>query len=816
MLTFTDDFTCKSWIYLVRARKELYEKFNEWQLEVERQSSERLQAIRCDNAREYQALAVDLRQRNGMVVEFTTSYTPEQNGVAERLNRTLTTRVRAMLLGAGLPVDLWGEAAYTACYLYNRSPRHHGSRTSTPEGMWTGTKPGLAHLRVFGCVAYAQRAKEQRGKLDSTSIRGIFVGYTRTSHQYRIYDPKTKGIERYSTVRFDEKTSGGTLLDTDTNDQRMTLLQPMEEEEEASNSDLPEGDTIVVQTQASTSEGNSGSQILERECLEPTGEAISERQSRSGRPIRLPERYQARQVTAETGTPTTYEEAVTGPQKTQWEAAINEELRALATNHVWDLVDTPKGANIVSNKWVFKIKRLPNGQVDRYKARLVARGFSQQYGIDYEETFAPVVRMESLRILLAIAPVEDLEIHQMDVVTAYLAGELQEDIYMAIPAGLPSSKGKVCKLQKGLYELKQSARVWNQRIGQELKQSGLLATISDHSVWINADRSLILALYVDDIVLFARDMQALRQIKGVLSKTFNMKDLGPVTTILGIRVRRDRAQRMLWIDQSHYIDDILEEFQYQDCTPLQIPAEGYEYLQSVGAHNESFTDIAKYQRALGELNWLVRGTRIDLAFVVHKLSQHCHQPYVRHWKGVQQVLRYLKSSRGLTLGYRPDSQQLHGYSDTDFASDSGDRKSTMGYVYMLHSAAITWTSRKQQTTATSTTEAEYIGLCSAAKEATWIRNFLQDIGRSKYACKSQATRIHGDNQSALRLVANPEFHSRTKHIDVQHHYIRELLEDGTISVEYVSTSKMAADCLTKPLKKIQFKMNVAMLGLMEE
>ena len=720
-----------------------------------------------------------------------------------------------MLLGADLPVDLWGEAAYTACYLHNRTARHYGDRTSTPEEMWTGTKPSLDHLQVFGCVAYAQLAKEQRGKLDPTSIRGIFVGYTPTSRQYRVYDPKTKMVGRCSTVHFDEETSGGTLLGVDTSDQGIALLQTVEEE--LSHSGLPEGDTIVVQTQTPEPQEDGGNQISESEQLQVTGETTAERQNRSGRTVRLPQRYQAQRVENGHDIATTqcYEEAVNGPQSRRWERAISEELQALATNHGWELVDTPKGANIVSNKWVFKVKRLPNGQVDRYKARLVAREFSQQYGIDYEETFALVVRMESLRILLAVAAAEDLEIHQMDVVTAYLAGELKEEIYMATPADLPDSKGKVCRLRKGLYGLKQSARVWNQRIGERIKQSGMFATNGDPSVWVNQDRRLILALYVDDIVRFAHNMHAMHWIKDILTTNFNMKDLGPVSTILGVRVRRDRAQRMLWIDQAHYVGDILKEYQYEKCKPLQTPAEGYEYFRPVGAGDVPFADTTRYQRALGELNWLVRGTRADLAFVTHKLSQCCHQPCERHWTGVQQVFRYLKSSQDVTLTYRRDNSKLRGYSDADFASGSADRKSTMGYVFMLGGAAVTWASRKQQAISTSTTEAEYIGLCNAAKEAVWIRNFLQEIGMNKHIGEMQARRILGDNQGALRLVANPEFHAKSKHIDVQYHYVRELLEDGTIEVGYVPTSEMAADCLTKPLKKVQLKANLDTLGLKE-
>ncbi len=334
----------------------------------------------------------------------------------------------------------------------------------------------------------------------------------------------------------------------------------------------------------------------------------------------MPQRYQAQQVDTEIRTPDTYNEATSGPQKRQWEAAILDELQALASNNVWELVDAPKGANIVSNKWVFKVKRLPNGQIDRYKARLVARGFSQRYGVDYLETFAPVVRMESLRILLAVGAAEDLEIHQMDAITAYLAGELEEEIYMAIPQGLPGTSGKVCRLKKGLYGLKQSARVWNRRISAELKQAGLTMVPGDQSIWVDNRRNLILALYVDDIVLLAREAQEIRRIKAFLTDRFRMKDLGPIHTVLGMRVQRNRAQRTLRIDQTHYIQDILKEFQLEDCRVVPTPADGYEHLQPKSTQDALLTDTEVYPRALGKLNWLVRGTRLDLAFVVHKLS----------------------------------------------------------------------------------------------------------------------------------------------------------------------------------------------------
>jgi hypothetical protein len=226
---------------------------------------------------------------------------------------------------------------------------------------------------------------------------------------------------------------------------------------------------------------------------------------------------------------------------------------------------------------------VPNGQIDRYKARLVAKGFSQQYGVDYDETFAPVVRMESLCILLAIVAAEDLEIHQMDVVTAYLAGELEEEIYMALPHGLRGTESKVCRVRKGLYGLKQSARV---QITAELKRAGLTAIYEDQSVQVDKRRNLILALYVDDIVLFARETQEIHRMKAFLADGFRIKDLGPIHMVLGIRVRRNRAQRTLWMDQTHYIKDTLKEFQHDDCRTVSTPADGYGPGRAIRRHGD--------------------------------------------------------------------------------------------------------------------------------------------------------------------------------------------------------------------------------------
>ena len=331
---------------------------------------------------------------------------------------------------------------------------------------------------------------------------------------------------------------------------------------------------------------------------------------------------------------------------------------------------------------------------------------------------------------------------------------------------------------------------------------------------MHTTKNVIIALYVDDMIILAKEMSDVQEIKDHLSREYNMKDLGEVRNVLGLRVQRDRSKRTLWIDQTHYIEETLRAFQLENCKEVSTPADGYDNLQAATTDKALFDDVHLYRRALGQLNWLVRGTRPDLAFVVHKLSQHCQSPSMKHWSGVKRVLRYLQHTKTMRLRYSVSNNsvcELFGYADADYAGDSADRKSTMGYAYLLHGGAITWSTRKQQSVATSTTEAEYMGLCNAAKEAVWLRNLLASLGFEEYA--AQGTLIYGDNQGSLRLVANPEMHARSKHIDVQYHYVRELAEQGMIKVEYIPTAEMAADCLTKPLKRQLHERNMELLGL---
>jgi hypothetical protein len=629
-------------------------------------------------------------------------------------------------------------------------------------------------------------------------------------------------VNRYSSVEFDELQKGGLLLKEKGQDRRDQGSEMLLDLEAASSRARESSHTQDIAEELTgpdeDDDASSNIDVYQRSIPEAVKEPIEHPRAIEGRPQRsrrMPRRYEntvALKVNyspiEEPATPTSFEEAIHGRESRKWKLAIEDQLRSLEANHTWELVNKPKDTNLISTKWVFKVKMHPNGQIDKYKARLCARGFSQEYGVDYFETFAPVIRMESLRILLALATTQDWEIHQMDVVSAYLLGDLEEEAYIEAPKGLGVPPGKALKLIKGMPGLKQSGRVWNKTITAFFENHGLKSLPADQSVFVNNERTLIVALYVDDLLLFSRTVREIQPLKEALSSAFEMKDLGEAEYVLGINITRNRAQKTLVIDQEHYVRDLLREQGLDNGRTVTTPAEGYGNL-TANDQGDPATDMKTYQQLLGKLNWLVRASRPDIAFVVQKLSQFSHDPGAKHMGGAQRLLRYLSGTRRYGIKYS-SQYGLAGYTDSDFAADKS-RKSTMGYIFMLAQGAITWSSKMQRSVSTSTAEAEYHALAYAGKEAVWIRNLLEQLG----ATQDQPTTIYGDNQGALALAKNPEFHARTKHIDVSAHYIRELAEDHVIKLEYKPTSEMLADCLTKPLKAAQHQENVKGIGIQE-
>ena len=516
---------------------------------------------------------------------------------------------------------------------------------------------------------------------------------------------------------------------------------------------------------------------------------------------------------SESAEPRTYTEAVNHPlYGKEWELAIKEEYDSLMKNGAWELVEAPPGRNIVTCKWVFKAKRDAEGRIVRFKARLVARGFTQAYGVDYLETYAPVAKLTTYRIIFALAALEQWEIHGMDVITAFLLGKLDEEIFMMQPEGFERQGMKmkmVCRLLRSLYGLKQASRVWNIQLHEFLIKIGFRRSNADTCLYVN-DLNIVIAIWVDDILIAGKNAANIAKVKKQLAGEFSMKDLGPISHFLGMRVTRT-SDGDISIDQTTYINDILTRFGMEDSKAVSTPLATGTKLTKDDANSARNEIQPLYQSIVGSLMYAMLCTRPDIAYTVQQLSQFASDPAQVHLQAAKRALRYLQGTQNLHLTYQHDNGgtgSIQSYSDADFAAGE-DRKSISGYIFTLAGSPISWQAKKQSTIALSTAEAEYAALTQAAKEVIWLQNLLKDLGMTKYAPKI----INVDNQGTIALAENPIHHARTKHLDVQLQFVRNSIENGVIELKYCPTDVMLADIMTKALAKEKHASMRRMIGM---
>lgn len=514
--------------------------------------------------------------------------------------------------------------------------------------------------------------------------------------------------------------------------------------------------------------------------------------------------------------PDTFAEDTEGRKSEAWMTAMKSEMSSLHKNNTWTLVPRDKACNVLTPKWVYRKKEVHTADGNNtmnYKARVCARGFQQVYGVDYTETFAPVVKFTSIRTLLSLVAVMDLELEQMDVVTAFLNGDLDEDIYMEQPEGFRDSRypDHVCKLLKALYGLKQAPRQWHAKIDSFLVHKlGFTCTAADACLYIrcSGNRLEIIALYVDDLLIAGNDVAAVAELKKELGDAFEMKDLGAAKVCLGLEISRNRNKRQLFLGQKKYVGTVLERFGMQNCKAVATPMEsGFDITEeSEPAEN------VPYREAIGSLMYLMIGSRPDLAFAVGKLSQFVEKPQTHHWVAVKRILRYIQGTSrfGILYGLNSAKLTLEGYCDSDWGGNRTDRKSTSGFVFKIANAAVSWASRKQSVVALSSTEAEYISMCEAAKEAVWLGYIWSHIGNEK---KGSPIKIEVDNQGAICMAKNSGSSRRTKHVDIRYHFVRDQVQAGKVKFEYCRTEDMEADIFTKPLARVKFEQFRDKIGL---
>ncbi|KAJ9561120.1 hypothetical protein OSB04_006280 [Centaurea solstitialis] len=764
-ITFIDDSTKYCYIYLLKSKDEAIDKFMVYKTEVENQLNKKIKVVRSDRGGEYVSPFAEFCSQNGIRHEFTAPYSPQQNGIAERKNRTLKEMVNAMLISSGVDQNLWGEAVLSANYLLNKIPRK--KKDESPYELWMGRKPSYKYLRVWGCLAKVAVPPPKVQKLGPKTVDCIFIGYALNSnaHRFLVYDSKNPEIHK------------NTIMESRNASYFEDVFPCLNKEGKVSSS---KGKEIVREDEQTISEED-------------------EEQPRRSKRARVEKSFGPDFLTYMVESePKTYREAVTSSEGPQWKEAIKSEIDSILQNHTWELVDLPPGCKPLGYRWIFKKKMKTDGTIDKYKARLVIKGYRQKEGLDYFDTYSPVTRITSIRLVLAIAAIRNLQIHQMDVKTAFLNGELDEEIYMEQPEGFVAQgkENKVCKLVKSLYGLKQAPKQWHQKFDQAMLESGFKISECDKCVYMKDTTHgyVILCLYVNDMLIIGSDDKMIRSTKDMLKSKFDMKDMGLADVILGIKITR--TQNGLVLSQTHYVDKILEKFNQGDTSIARTPIDTSQHLSK--NRGDSVAQV-EYSRIIGSLMYLMSCTRPDLAYAVSRLSRYTSNPSVEHWKSITRLLRYLRYTREYGLHYGRYPTVIEGYSDANWISDIKDSRSTSGYVFTLAGAAISWKSSKQTVIARSTMESEFIALDKSGEEAEWLRQFVEDI--PKWPKPVTAICIHCDSQSAIGRAQSTMYNGKSRHIRRRHNTIRQLLSTGVISIDYVKSKDNIADPLTKGLSR---------------
>lgn len=833
-LTMVDGHSRLSSIHPMKNREHVWEHVDWFVkfLEKREPQGKKCRVIHMDKGGEFISNgAKTWARKRGIHLQWTATEQHESNGMAESLNITIRDKLLPTMIGGNIPKEFWPEVLQTVNYLRNRSP--HSALDVTPWQMVYGQEPNIGHIRTLGTKVWYLLPSTKRKKLDDKAAEGILVGY-RGASIYRILNSKGKIIEAaVQNVHFAEERGAGPRLvsigtqtdDADRGARRTHAESPPTKRQRHAIGDEPQqtrsprtqpaGNTLEVYPDLSLDTSIKGHPELRYPLRNKTSMTKDH----------LYMLFSVLALAADTSRkdiePLTLAEAKRSYFWPKWREAMSDEFESLVENDTWELVKPKSQNHVLRGKWVYKHKTGAENEITRHKARWVVRGFEQISGIDYFETFASVVKPMSYKVLFNIAAARDLEIEQMDVKTAFLYGKIEEEIYVEQPTGLDDGTGRVCRLKRALYGLKQAPRVWFQTLSDFLATLGFEPISADSGVFVCRKTGIFIAVYVDDLLLVGQDKEEISKVKKALNERFKMTDLGPCQYYLGIRIRRDRRNRTIYLDQQGYINKILELHGMSTGKAVDTPMTTTKLQKAKDGYIAPEEMKRNYQSAVGSLMYLMMGTRPDIAYAVSCVSRYSSNPTDPHWQAVKRIFRYLIGSKNLCLVYQGELEPLAGYTDADWAGDPDTRRSTSGYVFDLGSAVVSWSSKRQPVVATSSCEAEYRGQANAAKEAIWLKRLFQELspdseggdGDAEVKTAPSTVVIYADNQGAIALAKNPTDHSRTKHIEIQQHFVREKVAEGEIELEYVRTEDMVADGLTKALPRDSFLRFREALGL---
>jgi hypothetical protein len=803
VLLITDDGSRYTWEKILKTRENLHIHIDHIVQKILTQHKVRVQRIRTDNEFVTKAIT-EICDSHGIILEPCPPYEKDYNSISERTNRTVMDKARALLFEAELPRDFSPEAIKTAVFLKNHLPTKGIKTDQIPFEIMHKQSPRFQYLHKFGCEAMAT-ILHGRNKLQSRTEKCIMLGYNLEQNSYKLLSVETgKRIDCASVTFFPNNPNPWPSSKWYKDDESES-----DSEEEKFEQNPRRSDRIKAKFSHTSSELEEKGSTTDSH---PPNPHLKPR--RSGRKISPPELLNLNVQTAHTNSlfePQNFHEAIACEDSTKWKDAMQSELASLRETESYLLCMLPAGRKAISCRWVYKIKMIEN-KIHRHKARLVARGFMQKFGVDYTETYAPVASLDAIRLICCEAFLRDMTLDQLDIKTAYLYGDLKEEVYMRQPPGFtaPGKKDHVLKLQKSLYGLKQAGKCWYTKLYTFIQEQGYTRCVKDKCVFVKKENgsTTILVVYVDDIIVASDSEEERKSIKDAIGRKFKTHDLGSLNYILGIKVTR--TPTTLHFSQAHYAEKILQTFGMEQASRTKVWKYPMLHKQDLSSEPDQPTTDFPFRSALGALSFLCNGTRPDLATSINKLASHSRHPTQKHKVAIKALLRYLRDTKDLGLTfYKENKHPLFACCDSSLMTEPGS-KSRTGYCLIRGGAAYIWKTTTEKVPLDNTAEGEYRAVCTCCKALLYARELLNELGLIDLGKPSP---IQCDNKSAIFMNDADTNHRGTKHIAAKEMIINHHVEHNNIVVEHIAGKENPSDHFTKALSDPAFpKHRATILG----
>ncbi|CAI7922278.1 unnamed protein product [Closterium sp. NIES-54] len=816
-LTIVDDHTRAVWVYPLKTKGEVAAAvLKEWMPRARRESGHKVKVIRTDNGGEF--IGADFEavlKKKGIQHQLTVPYNPQQNGVAERFNRTLQEGARTLLGRAGLPDPFWVTALRQVALVKNRVLATVGDKQWVPYTKWYGSAPAVNTLRAYGCMVVFHVPKEKRGKLEASGRWGVHLGLSKDHKGWLIWDLTSQQLTMSRDVKFLESLyyewkqqqqklpTTPLIIEADEVQRPSRQVEVTVSDEEISGVTEDGGEPEVEEQQQQQQQQQQDAPPRAQHPLDRPRRDVCPPNRLTNPSFGKPKVVRAGSVAeqcdedeiahcywAAVPEPKTLAEALSGPDAEKWKQSMKEEYDSLLENETWELCELPPGKKAISSKLIFRHKYGPDGELTRYKSRPVAKGFQQTKGKDFDEIFAPMGKGTTLR-----------------------------------PEGLDDGSGRVCRLKKAIYGLKQAPRAWYHKLEETLLAGSFKKSECDHKLFLLQEKEqfLMLLVYVDDILLLFESSTMFEHVEEMLEMQFKCSKMGDVKYYLGMHVERDLDKGVLRLHQRKYCEGLVEKYGLQDggkpATPLP---SGFTVEPCADEEVVGESDRKLFHSMVGALNYAANHTQPDIAFATSRLASVVSRPSHEQIEAAKRLVRYVSATASVGLEYSAVRKRLQRgaadlskgemlltcYTGASFNSVKADGTSIGGYVCLFGGGAVSWRSKKQNEVGLSLCETEYMAQHHGSKEVLWLRHLLEEIG----VCQKEPTVILCDNESALKLAKNACLHGQTKHIRPKWHWVRRLL-DKEVRLEIVKTHQQAADILTKRLAENEHWKGMKLAGM---